>query len=120
LSDRLSFTVPGHPVGYKRTTQAGCKFDAGYKRYQAYKAEVVVAFLDQCPGDWGHPKPLTTTRASRTRVSVMAYFKNGVHPDIDNVQKAVQDALFVCDKYCSGNFDFDYDPVNPRVEVTLT
>lgn len=115
----LTFTVPGHPVGYKRTTQAGCKFDAGYKRYQAYKASVVAAFLDQCPGEWGHPKPLTTTRASRTRVSVMIYFKNGVHADPDNCFKAIADSLFACDKYVLGDFDFDYDSINPRVKVTL-
>jgi hypothetical protein len=115
----IHFTIPGHPVGYMRTTQAGCKFDRQYKRYQAYKSKVVAAFLDQCPGSWGSPKPLTTTPDKKTCVSLKIYFKNRVHCDPDNCFKAVADSLFSCDKYVFGNFDFDYDPINPRVEVTL-
>jgi hypothetical protein len=33
--------------------------------------------------------------------------------------KTISDALFTTDKYVFGDFDFDYDPINPRVEVTL-
>ncbi len=116
----IFFVVPGHPVGYKRTTQEGCKFDAGYKRYQEYKDSVVSAFLDQVPGNWGHPKPLTTTKNQKARVDTFIYFKSGIHPDPDNVQKAILDSLFKSDKYCAGSFDYDYDKENPRVEVTLS
>jgi Holliday junction resolvase RusA-like endonuclease len=115
----LHFTIPGHPVGYMRTTQAGCKFDRQYKRYQAYKDRVVAAFLNQCPGTWGSPKPLTTTPDKKTQVSLKIYFKNRVHCDPDNCFKAVADALFTTDKYVYGDFDFAYDPINPRVEVIL-
>lgn len=120
----IRFTVRGHPVGYTRTTQAGCKFDKNYKRYQTYKDAVVAAFLDQVPGDWGRNplttvKPLTTTEKNRTHISLMIYFKNKVHADPDNCFKAIADSLFVCDKYVSGDFNFDYDSINPRVEVCL-
>lgn len=116
----IRFTVLGHPVGYMRTTQAGCKFDRQYKRYQAYKSAVVAAFLDQVTGEWGSPKPLTTTSESKTHVSIKIYFKNRIHADPSNVHKAIEDALFACDKYCEGSFNFGYDSTNPRVEVTLS
>jgi hypothetical protein len=115
----LKFTIPGHPVGYMRTTQAGCKFDKSYKRYQQYKDEVVAAFIDQCEGNYGSPKPLTTIKSAKTSMIISIYFKNEVHCDPDNCFKAVADALFKCDKYLSGSFTFDYDKLNPRVEVII-
>jgi hypothetical protein len=114
----IFFVVLGHPVGYTRTTQRS-KYSASYQRYAAYKSAVVAAFLDQIPGDWGYPKPLTTTKDSRTEVSTMIYFKGNRHSDPSNVHKGIEDALFKNDKYCLGDFDFDYDPINPRVEVTI-
>jgi len=115
----LRFVVKGKPIGYKRTTQAGARFDEGYKRYQCYKATVVESFLAQCPGDWGEPKPLTTDRNNRTGVRVVMFFPDYKHPDPDNVFKAIADSLFRCDKFVFGSFDFAYDKVNPRVEVEI-
>jgi hypothetical protein len=114
----IHFTIPGHPVGYTRTTQ-NTLWEPRYLRYTAYKNAVIAAFLDQVPGEWGHPKPLTTTKDSQTHITYMIYFQNGKHADVDNVAKGIQDALFKCDKYCSQSTSFDYDPINPRVEVTL-
>jgi len=118
MSNSIHFTIPGHPVGYTRTTQ-GSIWKPQYQRYLDYKSAVVAAFLDQVPGEWGYPKPLTTTRELQTEMDTMIYFKNGRHPDPSNVHKAIEDALFACDKYCDGKFSFDYDKENPRVEVTL-
>jgi len=115
----LKFIVLGKPIGYKRTTQAGAKFDEGYKRYQGYKATVVEAFLAQCPGDWGEPKPLTTDRDNRTEVRVFMFFADYRHPDPDNVFKAIADSLFQCDKFVFGRFNFGYDAANPRVEIEI-
>ena len=115
----IHFSISGHPVGYMRTTQAGCKFDRQYRRYQEYKSKVNAAFRDQVSGKWGEKKPLTTTEKSRTHVSIKIYFKNRIHCDPDNCFKAIADSLFECDKYVSGDFDFDYDKDNPRVEVWL-
>jgi Endodeoxyribonuclease RusA len=105
-------------MGYTRTTQRA-KYSRSYRRYMDYKDAVVAAFLEQVPGEWGHPKPLTTTKGSKTRVDIKIYFKNFVHPDGDNVFKACLDSLFACDKYCSGSYDFGYDAKNPRVEVRI-
>jgi hypothetical protein len=115
----IHFTIPGHPVGYTRTTQ-GTTWTARYLKYTAYKNTVIAAFLDQVPGEWGYPKPLTTTEELRTEINIMIYFKNRIHCDPDNCFKAIADSLFECDKYVSGDFDFDYDSINPRVEVWLT
>ena len=115
----MIFTVRGNPVPYCRTTQAGARFDKGYKRYQVYKDCVVASFLAQCKGDWGSPKPLTTTKENKTEVKIMIYFQNGKHGDPDNVFKGIADALFTCDKYVYGSFMFDYDQKNPRVEVEI-
>jgi hypothetical protein len=115
----FEFTVYGQPVPYCRTTQAA-KFSAKYKRYQQYKDCIVLAFLDQCKGDWGHPKPLTTVKGQKTKVDIVIYFKNYAHGDPSNIHKAIEDALFANDKYCSGSFDYFYDTINPRVEVTIS
>jgi hypothetical protein len=115
----IHFTIPGHPVGYTRTTQ-NTTWEPRYLKYTAYKNAVVAAFLDQVPGEWGHPKPLTTTEEFRTEMTCKIYFRNRRHPDPSNVHKAIEDALFKCDKYCEGSFSFGYDLDNPRVEVTLS
>lgn len=116
----ITFVVFGKPVGYKRTTQAGARFDAGYKRYQRYKDAIAASFLSQVPGDWAGTKPLTTVKGEKTRVDIKIYFCDYTHGDPDNILKAILDALFECDKFVCGSFDFFYDKQNPRVEVTIT
>lgn len=115
----LKFTVKGIPIGYKRTTQRA-KYCENYKRYQQYKDLVVLAFLEQCAGDWGANKPLTTVKGQKTRVDIKIYFRDFTHGDPDNVLKAILDSLFVNDKYCSASFDYFYDHANPRVEVQIS
>lgn len=110
--------VFGQPVPYCRTTQAA-KFSAKYKRYQQYKDLVVLSFLEQCEGDWGASKPLTTVKGQKTRVDILIYFRDFTHGDPDNVFKAIADSIFENDKYVSGSFDYFYDHANPRVEVTI-
>jgi hypothetical protein len=117
----IAFTIPGSPIGYTRTTQAS-KWSDRYQRYQNYKADVVNAFLEQVPGDWGHPKPLTTSMGQETILVIRIFFKNRAHPDPSNVLKAIEDALFVNDKYCVGAVEppLHYDRTNPRVEVEIS
>jgi len=115
----LKFVVLGQPRPYLRTTQKA-KFCPKYKVYQQYKDRIVAAFLDQCKGDWGCPKPLTTVRGQKTKVDIMIYFKNYAHGDPDNIFKACADSLFSCDKYVCGSFDYFYDAKNPRVEITIS
>lgn len=115
----LKFTVNGQPVPYKRTTQAA-KFCPKYKVYQQYKDRVIASFLEQCKGDWGCPKPLTTVKGQKTKLDIKIYFKNFAHGDPSNIHKGIEDALFANDKYCAGSFDYDYDAKNPRVEVRIS
>jgi len=117
---QLDFIIRGQPVPYKRTTQNAKWTDEQYHRYQAYKDAIVIAFLEQCQGDWGSDKPLTTVRGQKTRVDLKIFFADYKHGDPDNIFKAYADALFVCDKYVSGSFDFWYDAENPRVEVSIS
>lgn len=114
----LKFTVKGNPIGYTRTTQRA-KYCDRYKRYQQYKDSVVLAFLEQCKGDWGANKPLTTVKGSKTKMDIMIYFKDLTHGDPDNIFKAIADSIFEVDKYVCGSFDFAYDRDNPRVEVAI-
>ena len=115
----LSFIVKGIPIGYKRTTQRA-KYCESYKRYQQYKDLVVLSFLEQCAGDWGASKPLTTVKGQKTRVDIKIYFKDFTHGDPDNVFKAIADSIFEVDKYVCGSFDYFYDRTNPRVEVKIS
>lgn len=115
----INFTVHGQPRPYTRTTQAA-KFCPKYKVYQEYKDRVVASFLEQCKGDWGYPKPLTTVKGHKTRVDIKIYFKNYAHGDGDNIFKGICDSLFTVDKYVIGSYDFDYDAKNPRVEVAIS
>ena len=119
----LIFSVPGHPKGYTRTTQRGCRFDEKYRAYQDYKDFVVECFLESFP-DWefpvsGNKKPLTSTKTKRVRLEVFIHFENLRHSDPSNVVKGIEDALFCCDKFVSGCWDFDYDKEFPRVEVKI-
>ena len=116
----LFFIIYGQPVPYKRTTQNAKWTDEQYHRYQAYKDAIVIAFLEQCQGDWGCDKPLTSVRGQKTRMDIVIYFADYKHGDPSNVHKGIEDALFVNDKFCSGSFDFFYDSLNPRVEVSIS
>lgn len=74
--------------------------------------------------------PLIAKRDAPLLIHTVSYFKNGVHPDPENVRKAVSDALFYTgkggrgkgsgDKYCGGSFLPPlYDKENPRVEIII-
>lgn len=117
---RISFTIRGDPVGAVRTTHGMKNFNPNYQRYLDYKDLVIAAFADQCDCKWAYRKPLTTKKGHKVVMDLKIYHSNGVHPDADNVFKAIADALFKNDRYVAGSFDFDYDSSNPRVEVLIS
>lgn len=121
----MNFTVSGPPAGYLRITQrqlrllrvSDWKLDDGrlkkkraIQRYHAFRDAV----------RWA-AKPFINSQKSGEKVfiKVVAYFDGGVHPDPDNVLKAVQDAIFANDKHVAGSVDFYYDPGRARVEVEI-
>ncbi len=122
----ITFTVPGNPVPYLRMTQgqtklmripdnrlnpAALKVKERIRRYLTYKDWVYVC-ASACKFD----------RAPKGKVimDIKIYFASKVHADSDNIFKALSDGLFKNDKYVCGSMDFDYDTLNPRVEVKIT
>lgn len=110
--------LKGNPIGYHRTTQ-GSVWNAGSRRYNAWKQHVAAAFIDgtgQMP--FGTGKPINLGKA-KAYLHTIIYYANDVRPDPDNVQKGIADALFVNDKNVAGSYDFAHDKAKPRVEVTI-
>jgi hypothetical protein len=52
-------------------------------------------------------------------MDVMIYFSTGRHGDPENIRKGVQDAIYTQDRMVAGAVDFDFDLLNPRVEVEI-
>jgi len=126
----ICFYVPGIPRGYTTTTYKG-KFirggkDKSYENYVNYCKEVRISARKA-----GVDLPINTTKDSQWTVSTIAYFKDGRHPDPENIRKGVADALCYQedkikgskkgnDKYCAGCFlPPRYDKDNPRVFVVV-
>jgi len=126
----ICFYVPGIPRGYTTTTYKG-KFirggkDKSYENYVEYCKEV-----RDYARKAGVNLPLITAKKDEYCVSTIAYFKDGRHPDPENIRKGVADALCYKedkikgskkgnDKYCGGSFlPPRYDKENPRVFVIV-
>lgn len=89
-----------------------------YMRYHNYKSLVYAEFVKT----FGRFPHHVFDKDKKYHVKIMAYYKNKVHGDTDNVAKGINDAIFkkpLSDKYIAGSYDFDYDNQNPRVEITI-
>ncbi len=81
----------------------------------------------RCAAEAGVPLPLAPTKDSPLIIKTIAYFKNGIHCDPENVRKAVSDALVYDpekkrgdDKYTGGIFPPPkYDKENPRTVIII-
>lgn len=135
---KAKFIVPGPAVGYKTTTSKSKLYNADYKKYVDYK-ELVQLYAKAS----GIKLPLVATKDRPLMIRTVAYFRDGNHPDPDNVNKGIRDALFYekdavvrrakkgvkitrrkngkgHDKYTGGSFPPPlYDAKNPRVIVTI-
>lgn len=112
----------GNPIGYHRTTQ-GSYWNAGSKRYKAWKDYVAACYERSMPSQRRstasiNQKPIASKEKHYLRT--MIYFANNARPDPDNVQKGIADALFQNDKNVAGSYDFAFDKERPRVEVQIT
>lgn len=122
------FVVPGIPVGYKTTTYNAKYVNKDYRKYVEYKKQVQL-FARAA----GLELPLLATKDYPMKVRTVAFFKNGNHPDPENVNKGVRDALFYDeekkgrsgsgkgdDKHTGGSFEPPlYDKENPHVVVIV-
>lgn len=132
----LKFTVFGthegvdkNAIGYKRTTQRQ-KYTKDYRKYLKWKSYIVEQFLSQtryvmskevvleCSQKGYLVSPISKSK-EKIKVDVKVFYKDFRHPDTDNVQKAVNDALFKEDKFVFGSNDFGYDKDKPRLEVKI-
>lgn len=91
----------GNPLGYHRTTQ-GSYWNAGSRRYAAWKDYVVSEFERGTQRKPKQGKPLTIAKNEAAQVSMRIFWHNKAHADIDNVLKGILDALFVDDKGING------------------
>lgn len=72
--------------------------------------------------------PLTATKDEPLFIKIIAYFRNGVHADVENVRKGCVDAMFYDplskskgdDKWVAGSFPLPrYDEEEPRLVVII-
>lgn len=125
LNETPVFTIPFELLGNPRDPQGnplpkikatkGMYWTDKVKDYQDWKHDIVKAFLDACPDEIEgvfqaemaeqviknkrkHQKPIRVKKGERWHLCVDCYWKNGVHPDAENVAGAIADALFFNDK----------------------
>ena len=113
---RCEFEIPGAPLGFI----AGWDKKSWAKRRQYMVWTKGIRTIAMAAG-WRFP---AATRAEPLAIHTRAFFRNGVHPDPENVHKAVADALMYklkcADKYTSGGYASPlYDKENPRTEVVI-
>jgi len=96
--DSIWILVPGEPHGYVRLTRRGLGTPRA-KAYHCWMREVQYEARAI-----GLKLPLEATYQSQVRITVAACFGRKNHPDIGNVQKGAEDALFygskTGDKHC--------------------
>jgi len=133
----LTFTIEGNqenpignPIPYFRTTQ-NTQWTKGAVRYQEWKGKVVAAYIDALEAlpkaeraqfgtmhDLTKKKPIAAT-TNKIHMRLCITWMNKAHGDCDNVFKGIADALFMNDKYLSGEFDYHYGDAG-KVVVTIT
>lgn len=125
VGNRVEFVLFDDPVGYTPNFK-GRRWTKRAKKYIEYKEYVqgVVREIEQkfgveiAVGQFNRPVYIRTA----------AFFRNGIHPDPENVHKGIKDALWwkpkgdrgLGDKYTGGTYEPPmYDDDNPRVHVEV-
>lgn len=113
------FQIPGIARGYTTHNRGGkpSKQIIAYWQYMedARKAARFIAKM---------PLPLESPKAEPLMIFTRCYFRDGRHPDPENVHKGIKDALFYKakdgDKHTGGHYLPPlYDKQNPRVDVFI-
>jgi len=82
------FTVPGPPVGYTVVTHRGKRTLAAKKYFEWCKRVRMLAWEAKLV------TPMDCTPGHPVAVDAKPFFGGKVHPDVENVQKGIVDALF--------------------------
>jgi len=117
LITTIQFEVPGKPF----------PFVAQYQKLDWVKRK---AFAEYCKGVRtaamvAGVRDLKATRDAPLYIHTRAWFRDGRHPDPENVHKVIVDALLygkssARDKFTGGAYTPPlYDKANPRVEVVI-
>ena len=115
------FVIHSDPVGYY--SQGAKPNWKRMKTYHAWKKAVQLTAKSQ-----GVRLPLRASKDRPVHITTRAFFRNGVHPDPENVHKGIVDAMFYdprkerrgSDKHTGGFFQPPlYDSKHPRVEVWI-
>lgn len=119
----FKFEVPGNPCGYTTTTSRDKGISKRYRKYKDYCKRV-----REYASAAGVPIPLEADRDAPLFIKIKAYFRNGVHADVENVRKGCVDALFYDplskrkgnDKWVAGEFSLPlYDKEDPRLDIEI-
>lgn len=117
-SRSITFLLLGDPVGKQRARYSGRsrRFYTPAKT-RRYEVHISYAFIGVNRGRFSVFQPAR-------HVHVHCVFRNGTHPDCDNVLKSVLDGLqgraYQNDKSVTGSTEMSFDPQQPRIEVTVT
>ncbi len=115
----IRFVVEGEPVGKERARKGRGGHWYTPDKTSAYEERVRRAFFIAAGADalWNF------RRQPAVCVQVRCFFRNGHHPDPDNVQKLVLDALqgmaYKHDRHIASSNTHGYDPQRPRIEVEI-
>ena len=110
----VRFTVEGPPVGKERPRKGRGRHFYTPTKTKIYEQAVRLAFL--CTAKRKLDPPATWVR-------VHCFFRNGRHPDPDNVLKLVLDGLcghaYPNDRAVNSSVDLVTDADRPRIEVEV-
>lgn len=126
---KLSFQVPGHPIGWQRTGGNG-KRRFTPKKTRDYERAIGLAASRAPFQHEGHvlmrdSHGVYWPMDAEYRVSFHAYFKDRRHGDMDNIAKALLDGMegivYTNDKRVAGfgQCDRSIDRENPRLVVVV-
>lgn len=114
---RLYFVVDGDPVGFQRMrlSQQGGQHHFEPAKPRRYKQQIATEFMRAT----GHGVLIPPA----VSIKIRCLFRNGTHPDPDNVLKLALDSLtglaYKNDRHIASTVTHEYDANRPRIEITL-
>ena len=117
----VSFIVEGEPVGQQRA-RMGRSGKMG-ARVHWYTPDETTAYKKRVADAFYRANGFKRLSPPAVSVHVRCFFGSRVHPDPDNVQKLVLDALaklaYTNDRHIASSNTHEYDQQRPRIEVEV-